>query len=230
MIIILRITRWIFELAFSLLSHRDVSGVENIPSDPPYIVVANHLSYFDAPLVFTILKVKLITGWAAEKYQRHPLFGPFVSLHGGVFIQRGKVDRKALNTAMDRLQNGYVFGIAPEGTRSNTGTLARGKTGAAYLHRQHRQSTARLTAPAASASQHTRRRAFPLAAGARGNPQRRPAPQHRRNHVPHRCLTAAFLSRRVCRSSSIKGIPRRSHFVNAANRIAISSSQNTQQS
>ncbi len=133
MLILLRITRWIFELAFSLLSHRDISGVENIPNAPPYIVVANHLSYFDAPLLLTILKVERITGWAAEKYQRHPLFGPFVSSHGGVFIQRGKVDRKALSTAMDRLQNGYVFGIAPEGTRSNTGTLARGKTGAAYL-------------------------------------------------------------------------------------------------
>jgi 1-acyl-sn-glycerol-3-phosphate acyltransferase len=133
MIFLHRITRWIFEFAFSLLSHRDVSGVEHIPSAPPYIVVANHLSYFDAPLLFTILKVERITGWAAEKYQRHPLFGPFVSLHGGVFIQRGKVDRQALSIAMDRLQNGYVFGIAPEGTRSNTGTLARGKTGAAYL-------------------------------------------------------------------------------------------------
>jgi 1-acyl-sn-glycerol-3-phosphate acyltransferase len=133
MLILLRISRWIFELAYSLLSYRDISGVENIPSAPPYIVVANHLSYFDAPLLFTILKVEKITGWAAEKYQRHPLYGPFVRWHGGVFIQRGKVDRKALSTAMDRLQNGYVFGIAPEGTRSHIGTLARGKTGAAYL-------------------------------------------------------------------------------------------------
>ena len=133
MLITHRISRWIFELAYSLLSHRDIRGVENIPSGPPYIVVANHLSYFDAPLLFTILKVEKITGWAAEKYQHHPLYGPFVSLHGGVFIQRGKVDRQALDTAMDRLQNGYVFGIAPEGTRSNTGALARGKTGAAYL-------------------------------------------------------------------------------------------------
>jgi len=133
MLITHRISRWIFELAYSLLSHRDISGVENIPGAPPYIVVANHLSYFDAPLLFTILKVERITGWAAEKYQHHPLYGPFVSWHGGVFIQRGKVDRKAISTAMDRLQNGYVFGIAPEGTRSNTGSLARGKTGAAYL-------------------------------------------------------------------------------------------------
>jgi 1-acyl-sn-glycerol-3-phosphate acyltransferase len=133
MIFLHRVARWIFQLAFSLLSHRDISGVENIPPAPPYIVVANHLSYVDAPLLYTIIKVERITGWAAEKYQRHPLYGPFVNFFGGVFIQRGKVDRKALSIAMDRLQNGYVFGIAPEGTRSHTGTLARGKTGAAYL-------------------------------------------------------------------------------------------------
>ncbi len=126
-------THWVFNTAFRLLTRRTFVGIENLPSSPPYIVVANHLSYFDAPLIFTALEVPRITGWAAEKYEHHPLFGPFVNLHGGVFIQRGKVDRQALSAAADRLHNGYVFGIAPEGTRSKTGTLARGKTGAAYL-------------------------------------------------------------------------------------------------
>jgi 1-acyl-sn-glycerol-3-phosphate acyltransferase len=133
MIFLYQVARWIFQFAFALLSHRDIRGVENIPSAPPYIVVANHLSYVDAPLLYTILKVKRVTGWAAEKYQSHPFYGPFVNFFGGVFIQRGKVDRKAIAAAIDRLQNGYVFGVAPEGTRSHTGTLARGKTGAAYL-------------------------------------------------------------------------------------------------
>jgi 1-acyl-sn-glycerol-3-phosphate acyltransferase len=126
-------TRWVFNALFRLLTRRTFDGIENLPGSPPYIVVANHLSYFDAPLLFTALEVPRITGWAAEKYEHHPLFGPFVSLHGGVFIERGKVDRRALSAAVDRLQSGYVFGIAPEGTRSKTGALARGKTGTAYL-------------------------------------------------------------------------------------------------
>jgi len=128
-----RVARWIFNAAFALLTRVSVRGLENMPQNPPYIVVANHLSYFDAPLLFTLILVPRITGWAAEKYQRHPLFGPFVNYYGGVFIQRGKVDRQALSIAVERLRDGYVFGIAPEGTRSKSGSLARGKTGAAYL-------------------------------------------------------------------------------------------------
>jgi 1-acyl-sn-glycerol-3-phosphate acyltransferase len=43
------------------------------------------------------------------------------------------VDRGALDFAVDWLARGNVFAMAPEGTRSSTGALQRGKTGAAYL-------------------------------------------------------------------------------------------------
>jgi 1-acyl-sn-glycerol-3-phosphate acyltransferase len=52
---------------------------------------------------------------------------------GGVFIQRGEVDRGALKAAVQWLRAGKVWGMAPEGTRSPDGTMKRGKTGVAYL-------------------------------------------------------------------------------------------------
>jgi 1-acyl-sn-glycerol-3-phosphate acyltransferase len=95
--------------------------------------VANHLSYFDLPLLFGVLGGPNVTGWAAEKYERHPIFGPIVRMGGGIFIQRGKVDRKAIAAAEEWLEGGNIFGVAPEGTRSRTGLLQRGKTGVAHL-------------------------------------------------------------------------------------------------
>lgn len=128
-----RILRWIFNSAFALLTKRELHGFDNLPPHGPYILAANHLSYFDLPLLYGLVGGPHVTGWAAEKYQHHPLFNPLVRLGGGTFIRRGEVDRKALDFAVDWLKRGNVFGMAPEGTRSKTGMLARGKTGAAYL-------------------------------------------------------------------------------------------------
>jgi 1-acyl-sn-glycerol-3-phosphate acyltransferase len=128
-----RLLRSFFNLASSLLSHRAISGLENLPSSGPYLLVINHLSFFDLPFVFGVLGSENVTGWAAEKYQRHPIFGPILKLAGGIFIERGQVDRDAISRAVAWLQHGNIFGMSPEGTRSKTHALARGKTGAAYL-------------------------------------------------------------------------------------------------
>lgn len=128
-----RLLRSFFNFASSLLARRVITGMENLPSSGPYILVINHLSFFDLPFVFGVLGGETVTGWAAEKYQRHPLFGPILKLAGGIFIERGQVDRQAIARAVAWLQRGNIFGMSPEGTRSKTHALARGKTGAAYL-------------------------------------------------------------------------------------------------
>jgi 1-acyl-sn-glycerol-3-phosphate acyltransferase len=130
--------RWLSNVAFTLLSIRKVEGLENIPSQGPYILVSNHLSRVDAPLLLTIVKNNNVSGWAAAKYRSHPLFGPIVRLGGGIFIRRGEVDRDPLMSAVAWLRAGNIFGIAIEGTRSKTGALIRAKTGAAYLADQAR--------------------------------------------------------------------------------------------
>jgi 1-acyl-sn-glycerol-3-phosphate acyltransferase len=43
------------------------------------------------------------------------------------------VDREALNKCLAVLEKGGIIGLAPEGTRSRTGTMQRGKPGIAYL-------------------------------------------------------------------------------------------------
>jgi 1-acyl-sn-glycerol-3-phosphate acyltransferase len=128
-----RFLRWIFNLLSHLLSHRQVNGREYLPDSGPYIMAINHLSYFDLPFVFGLLGGENVTGWAAEKYARHPFFGPILRMGSGIFIDRGEVDRGALSAAKAWLDQGKIFGMAPEGTRSKDNQLQRGKTGVAYL-------------------------------------------------------------------------------------------------
>lgn len=127
---LLRGTLWVL---FRLLASVRVHGRENLPPQGPYLLASNHLGFLDAPFVFSELGGRHTAGWAAEKYERHPVYGPFLRLGGGIFIRRGEVDRGALGAALDALRQGMIFGIAPEGTRSPNGTLIRGRTGVAYL-------------------------------------------------------------------------------------------------
>lgn len=123
----------LFDVILCVLARRTINNRDLVPDAGPYILTTNHLSYFDTPLIYSILGGQGLTGWAAEKYEKHWLFGPIVRAIGGVFIQRGEVDRRALTEATRLLKSGRPFAVAPEGTRSPTKSLLKGKTGVAYL-------------------------------------------------------------------------------------------------
>lgn len=127
--LIRRFFRWLFRL----LTHVQVSGMEKLPPQGGYILAVNHLSRVDSVLVFAIMDRSDVTALVAKKYQRYPFFRWLINAVEGIWLDRQKPDPKALRKAWDFLQQGWVIGIAPEGTRSHTRALTRGKPGVAYL-------------------------------------------------------------------------------------------------
>ncbi len=127
------ILRAIINALFRLITHREYIGLENIPAEPPYILVTNHLAVFDSPLLLTVCP-HTIRAFAAAKHKRNPLYAPLLAMMGSIWVRRGEVDRKALQEALDVLKRREALGMAPEGIRAR-GIYARqkGKTGAAYL-------------------------------------------------------------------------------------------------
>lgn len=121
-----------FRSGLWLLTRTQIVGVENVP-DPPYILATNHLGTLDVPFIYATVGGPHLVGWAAEKYEHSLIRGTILRAGGAVFIQRGKVDRRALDFAVETLKSGKSFGMAPEGTRSPRHSLIRGKTGVAYL-------------------------------------------------------------------------------------------------
>lgn len=119
-----------------LLCTHTVEGRQNLPARGPYILAANHLGMLDAPLIYSEVGGPDIAAWVAEKWEHHWILGPFMRAANGIFIQRGEVDREALDAAVAWLRSGKVFGMAPEGTRSRTHQLNRGKSGIVYLAQQ----------------------------------------------------------------------------------------------
>lgn len=97
----------------------------------PAIYVINHLSYFDGPLLFAQLPIRLHPVVAA-RYRRHA-FTPFLAAAGAIYVHRGRADRAAVRAMLGVLEEGGFLGVAVEGTRSRHGRLQQAKNGAAYL-------------------------------------------------------------------------------------------------
>lgn len=128
-----RVLRFVALGLFYLLSRFNVGGIENIPRKGPCIMVTNHLGFVDGALGYVIPPRYDVRGFVADKHKLNPFLNWLIPSAGGIWVRRGEADRQALRIALEHLQKGGFFGIAPEGTRSRTGGLQRGHTGAAYL-------------------------------------------------------------------------------------------------
>jgi 1-acyl-sn-glycerol-3-phosphate acyltransferase len=127
-----RIVRGIVLLLVRLLTRMQVLGREHVPDKGPCLFVTNHLHLLDTPLIAAALPHRVYV-FAGEKWAKHLLLGPLFRSLDAIFVHRGEVDRDALRKALVVLAGGGMLGLAPEGTRSQTGGLQRGRSGAAYL-------------------------------------------------------------------------------------------------
>jgi 1-acyl-sn-glycerol-3-phosphate acyltransferase len=116
-----------------------VYGAENVPVEGPAILASNHLSYADwlfMPLtlprrVTFVAKAEYFTGTGLKGWLQKTFFAG----SGQVPIDRsgGNASEGAIISAKRLLDEGELFGIYPEGTRSHDGKLYRGKVGVARL-------------------------------------------------------------------------------------------------
>jgi 1-acyl-sn-glycerol-3-phosphate acyltransferase len=126
------VAKRIFAALGWLLLRQDVRGRENFPAQGPYLVVFNHLSMVDAPLLLIHVPQQIV-GMMTDKYAHSPFIGWLANLMGALWVTRGQVDMNAIKASLGHLRSGGILGISPEGTRSPTGQMLIGKTGAAYL-------------------------------------------------------------------------------------------------
>jgi 1-acyl-sn-glycerol-3-phosphate acyltransferase len=111
-----------------------VEGADHVPADGPVILASNHLSFSDSIFLPMVLK-RRITFVAKAEYFEKKKTAWFFRAVGQIPIKRegGSASQRALDSAMEVLDGGGVFGIYPEGTRSPDGRLYKGHTGVARL-------------------------------------------------------------------------------------------------
>jgi len=113
-----------------------VSGLNNLTKQTkrPVIIMCNHSSLYDIPVSVVALNTSLRMLTKKELF-RIPILGS--GLNRGEFISVDRHNReqslKDLVRAKDKLLSGVVLWIAPEGTRSKDGKLAKFKRGGFHI-------------------------------------------------------------------------------------------------
>lgn len=130
------VLRWVIRALFALFADIEVIGREHLPASGGFILTPNHLSRFDPPLIFTALPGRKMTALVANTYRSNWLFYNVMRMVGIIWVNRGATGPSTIKAAVQALREGYVLGLAPEGTRSQvTRALQEGKTGVAFLAR-----------------------------------------------------------------------------------------------
>jgi len=119
---------------------KKVTGLENLPkNNKSFIIAPNHSSYMDHIImncvVLPFINRKIYFIAKKEHFETtsqstwHRLWERYITY---IPIDRNE-GKKALNSALSYLRKGAVILIYPEGTRTLTGKIQKGKTGVARL-------------------------------------------------------------------------------------------------
>jgi 1-acyl-sn-glycerol-3-phosphate acyltransferase len=110
-----------------------VEGLEHVPRSGPAIIAGNHLSLLDSVVVIPCLRRPVIL-LLAEELRVWPWIGLVLGRIGNaILVRRGSGERRPIELGAAVLDAGGIVAVAPEGHRSRSGGLQRGRNGVARL-------------------------------------------------------------------------------------------------
>jgi 1-acyl-sn-glycerol-3-phosphate acyltransferase len=121
-----------FRLIFDLFCRVETTGLDKVPVGKSYLMVFNHVSLYEAPVLLSYWPEKPEVLGAVDVWNR-PGQDLLAKAYGGIPIHRGEVDRSAMNKMLEVLEAGLAIAVAPEGGRSHTPGMRRGKPGISFL-------------------------------------------------------------------------------------------------
>ncbi|MDX2379109.1 MAG: lysophospholipid acyltransferase family protein [Acidimicrobiia bacterium] len=112
----------------------DIVGGDHVPLDGPALICPNHLSFCDSLFLPAALP-RRVWGIGKAEYMDSWKTKYIFPAVGMIPVDRtgGDAAQAALDTAASVLDRAHLFMIYPEGTRSRSGDLHKGRTGAARL-------------------------------------------------------------------------------------------------
>jgi len=107
-------------------------GLEKVPKKGPLVVVCNHGSYYDPPLLSTTIR-RPVSFMAKDELFKVPVLKELIKLYGAYPVKRGASDRNAIKLALNALKDGWAVGLFLEGTRTPDAKIYEPKLGAALI-------------------------------------------------------------------------------------------------
>lgn len=108
----------VFALGFSLR----VCRAGRIPDSGPLLIIANHQSFLDPPIIGQSFSRPLVY-LARKTLFRNPMFATLIRGLGAVPIDQDGVGKEGIKAVLEQLSLGKAVVVFPEGTRSPDGRL-----------------------------------------------------------------------------------------------------------
>jgi len=109
-----------------------IYGAENVPQTGPLVIVSNHASDFDPPMLSNCMQ-RPVAFMAKEELFQVPVLKQAITLYGAYPVKRGSPDRSAIRAALASLEQGWAVGVFITGTRTRDGRVTDPKLGAAMI-------------------------------------------------------------------------------------------------
>ena len=131
-----RFAHRLLSVLIPLVCRLRVEGREHVPLAGGCVVACNHSLGFDFFFLGYCAPRQIFFMAKAEAFAGNQWLARFLKSAGVFPIERGQRDSAALDAAVSLAQSGSAVGMFPEGTRSRTGVLMRGRSGAVRIARQ----------------------------------------------------------------------------------------------
>jgi 1-acyl-sn-glycerol-3-phosphate acyltransferase len=130
-----RLDSWSAALVRYAKIELDVSGLEHAPLDESFVVMSNHRSHYDIPVLFQALRPRRLRMVAKAELFRVPIWAGAMRAAGFVEVNRSNriAAVRSLERAREAIKGGTSIWIAPEGTRGTGGELGPFKKGGFHL-------------------------------------------------------------------------------------------------
>ena len=134
-----QLSKFLIGPGLHLLARTEITGTDNVPSSGAAILASNHVSILDS-FYLPLLLERPVTFAAKSEYftGKRPtdrIVGTYLKATKQLSVDRtgARAGQEMLQAALGLLNDGALFGIYPEGTRSPDGRLYRGRTGVGWL-------------------------------------------------------------------------------------------------
>ena len=117
---------------FRFLFKGQTLGIRNLPKRGGVVVVSNHGSHLDPPILGHALG-RPVAFMAKSELFKVPILSFIITACGAYPVKRGSGDREAIRNASAQLNEGWATGVFLDGTRQENGRVNDPKPGAALL-------------------------------------------------------------------------------------------------
>jgi len=133
-----RFITFIIKLLLKIFCKVEGDELESVPHQGPLILVVNHINFLEVPLIYTLLLPRKVCGIIKKETWDSWFVGILAKEWGAISVNRETPGISTFKEAGKALKEKKILCIAPEGTRSGNGELAKGQQGVVFLALKNR--------------------------------------------------------------------------------------------